>query len=159
MIIRLTKAKNPTKSDTLSCVRDDGSTTWWLLSPHFAEHDLLHYAVETTLGLSRAFFGLLAGGRDIADFGTRDGQKDFYPPDAIRAEFIVGLLQTSMRDGTFASNDELFAIFNLTAAKTENLPPLNVTAEQLGSIRARADELNQRWSELSPGETMELRFP
>lgn len=99
MLIRLTKAKNGGKQDRLTCVRDDGSQTSWLLSSHLAQHDLLHYVVETTLGLEEAFFGLIARGRGIDSFGTRDGQKDVYTKDETNAELIVGLLQAQMRSG------------------------------------------------------------
>jgi hypothetical protein len=140
-------------------VRDDGSTTWWPLPPHFAEHDLLHYAVETTLGLNHAFFGLLAGGRDIADFGTRDGQKDFYPPEAIRAEFIVGVIQSLMQDNIFPGNDATFGALEVTAEKNPNLPPLNVTGTDLDGIRAMMSDLTHKWRKLPAGEAMELPFP
>ena len=49
MVIRLTKGKGE-KPGTLTCVRDDGTTTWQKSSEYFARHDLMHYAVETTLG-------------------------------------------------------------------------------------------------------------
>ena len=159
MIIRLTKAKKQSKQDTLACLRDDGSRTWWPLASHFAEHDLLHYAVETTLGLEEAFFGLIAAGRDIQDFGTRDGQKDFYPQEAIRAEFIVALLQSQLRADTFSDNNKLLTLFELTAEKTPNLPPLNVTTSHLNSIRATMADLKQRWESLLLGYFMELEFP
>ena len=40
-------------------------------------HDLIHYVVETTLGYREAFFGLLAAGWDIQDFGAIDRRLKF----------------------------------------------------------------------------------
>jgi hypothetical protein len=158
MIIKLSKAKNASKPDTLTCMRDDATHTWWPLAPHFAEHDLLHYAVETTLGLEQAFYGLIAGGRDISDFGTRDGQKDFYPPDAIRAEFIVGLLQSQMSDSILAEDAACLDAINLTAEKMPAVPSLQLSEEELIAIRARMEELVWQWRNLEAGESIELPF-
>jgi len=72
MIIRLSKGKND-KSGTLTCLRDDGSSTWQKSSDYFAYHDLIHYAVETTLGFRDAFLGLVAKGKGLDEFGTRNG--------------------------------------------------------------------------------------
>lgn len=36
----------------------------------FPPHDLTHYTVETTFGYRHGFFGLIAGGWDISDFGA-----------------------------------------------------------------------------------------
>ena len=92
MIIRFTKGDG--KPDVMTCVRDDGSVTWSPVGASVgAHHDLRHYAVETTLGYTQAFFGLLASGRDIQSFGTKDGVKDHYPEEAMWAEWIVGVLQ------------------------------------------------------------------
>ena len=66
MIIRLSKGNN--KQDTLTCVRTDGSTTWTHLHPNMFQHDLMHYAVESILGLQNSFFGQVANGIDISDF-------------------------------------------------------------------------------------------
>jgi hypothetical protein len=159
MIIRFTKAKNTGKQDTLICVREDGSSTWWPLSPHFAEHDMLHYLVETTLGLKEAFFGLIAGGRDIDSFGTRDGQKDTYTTEEGNAELIVGLLQVEMRSNTAPNNTEFLEMLALTC-KNKNWPnPENISAEQLDSIREKMHDLRKQWRSLPAGECIEVVFP
>ena len=159
MIVRFTKAKNQSKPDTLTCVRYDGSRTWWPLPPHFTEHDLLHYVVETELGLKQAFFGMIAGGRNIEDFGTQQGQKDVYPPEAIQAEFLVGIPQAAMNDNDSASNDECMAALHLTAENNPELPPRKVTAEELDGIRAEMHQIFLQWRGLEAGAHMELPLP
>ena len=159
MIIRFTKAKNESKPDVLRCVRDDGSSTWWSLSPHFVQHDMLHYVVETTLGLKEALFGLIAAGRDIDSFGTRDGQNDTYTREEGEAELIVGLLQVEMRSNATPDNSELFQMIDLTC-KSKSWPvPEHITAEQLDSIRVKMRDLSEQWRSLPAGESIAVVFP
>ena len=157
MTIRLTKGKNPSRPDTLTCTRDDGSLTWWPLSPHFAQHDLLHYVVETKRGLKTAFFGLVAAGRDIDSFGTRDGKKDTYTEDEIEAEILVGLLQAEKHDGTQSSTEFLDTLAQTCASR--GWPTPRLTEQQLDHIRSTARDLEEKWKALPRGSSMDLVFP
>jgi len=60
-------------SAALSCRRGDGSVTWQRQDGQqgrfFPLHDLTHYAVETVLHHPRGFYGLVAEGWDLGDFG------------------------------------------------------------------------------------------
>src|SRR5262245_66330979 len=75
--LRVQLTKRTDGSVVLRCVRRDGSATWQRHEKHarfFPFHDLRHFAVETTLGLGKGFYGLIADGWDIADTtgkGTR----------------------------------------------------------------------------------------
>ena len=151
MIIRITKGKN--RPNTLTCVRDDGSVTWQANAPFFAYHDVIHYAVETTLGYKEAFYGLLAQGRDIDSFGTRNGVKDVYTVEEGWAETIVGMLQwPSLSEAEF---------FDMLAShcSEHNLTIPPITSEQLAQIRTQIHELHQRWEQVPEGESLELSFP
>src|SRR5262249_6522068 len=86
-------SSRPKGTPVLTCVRDDGSSTY-SKSAHgefFAPHDLMHYVVETTLGFRRAFFGLIAAGWSIPAF-AEPGAAAKLPPEALHAEHIVNLL-------------------------------------------------------------------
>ena len=76
----------------LKCIRADGTTTWQKQSERhaafFSLHDLTHFAVETTLGLKRAFFGLIAEGWDIEDT-TGKGARGPLPAEAIEVERVA----------------------------------------------------------------------
>lgn len=158
MIIRMTKAKNKGKQDRLTCVRDDGSQTSWPLSAFFAQHDLLHYVVETTLGLEEAFFGLIARGRDINSFGTRDGQKDTYTRDEAEAELIVGLFQAQMRGGDLQNYAEFWEMLAVTCQKINWTLSHQLSEEQFLEISNKINELEAKWKALRDGESMELFF-
>jgi len=104
MLIRFSRPKGV---PVLTCVRDDGRATY-SKSRHgefFALHDLLHYAVESTLGLRDSFFGLVARGWTIADFDG-PGVLEKLPPEAGQTEFIVGLLLQDYMAGEPGSADE-----------------------------------------------------
>jgi len=76
---------------TLVCVRADGSRTWSRVHPFFPLHDLTHYAVESVLGLTEAFFGLVASGWALEAFADR-ATRARLPAEAVWAEHVVGLL-------------------------------------------------------------------
>jgi hypothetical protein len=152
MTIKLTKGEH--KPDTLTCVRDDGSVTWTRLHDSFAQHDLAHYVVETALDFRHAFYGLVAAGRDIDSFGTKRGQKDVLPPEAIQAEMIVGLLQTEAWDGTPYTD-----FLELLAAKSGAVAvPEQLTVARLAEIRTKVRALWTQWAALPVGQTLELPF-
>jgi hypothetical protein len=155
--IRIKKGRDGPNS--LVCIRADGSHT---MQHHptdfFPVHDLTHYAVETTLGYRRGFFGLVAEGWDLSDFGA-PWPRGPIPADADPAELIVGFLDMERHTGTRLSTPE----FNATMAAwyaQHGLPAPEDTLseEQLANIRARISELVGRWEALAPGETLELLF-
>ena len=145
------------KPDTLTCNRDDGSSTWES-SKVGIPHDLLHYAVETTLGYRNAFYGLVAGGRDIASFGTKNGMKDVYTEEAQWVEFIVGLLQWPAVGGGPPIPDAEFFTSLEGYAKEHGLTAPSITPSQLAEMRAKARELHCQWAELEEGGVLELPF-
>ena len=147
----------------LRCTRPDGTVTWQVQVPpnarFFPFHDLTHFAVETTLGLTRGFFGLVAEGWDIADTGGK-GARGPIPRDAILVEHVVGLFDRE-RDGTVPrwSASEFAEQLALRADEARFSPPAPYTDAQLDAARARIAELHARWRELPPGGTLELLLP
>ena len=156
MIIRFKKGKNQSKHkpDTLTCIRDDGSTTWTYLHRGFAIQDFAHYVVETTLGYQRSFFGLVTKGYDIPDFNQPKAKRPFeIPEEALNTEVIVGLLQTDLLESLRgnAERDELFRDYSA-------LLPVKITAVQLEIMQQKLQILLQKWHDLQPGESMTLQF-
>src|SRR5207244_10961202 len=93
LLIRIKKKSDG--SAALSCLRADGSVTWQRQNGQqgrfFPLHDLTHYAVETVLGYAPGFYGLVAEGWDLSDFGNPCPRGPL-PPQALVPEFIVGFL-------------------------------------------------------------------
>jgi len=160
LTIRIKKKTDGTAA--LTCTRADGSTTWQRqdkqLGLFFPLHDLTHCAVESVLGLNRAFFGLLAEGWDISDFsGT--GLRDRLPLDAVLAELIVGFIDLEMRTGTLMSADECNEKIGVQFDEQKApRPDLTIDDVQLAAIRGRRDELFAKWRAVRPGEALEVPF-
>ncbi|HEX2327694.1 MAG TPA: hypothetical protein VHN74_03145 [Candidatus Angelobacter sp.] len=133
----------------LRCTRDDGSVTWQKQIRHsvfFATHDLTHFSVETALGYTTGFFGLIAQGWDI-DETTGKGTRGPAPKEAIEVEKIVGLLDTERASGALIEVQE----FNLLA-------PRKLTQAELDAVRKLRAELFAKWSAVKPGEALKLAF-
>jgi hypothetical protein len=142
----------------LRCTRQDGSATWKRYdnqAAFFAHHDLGHFAVETVLGLSNGFYGLIADGWDITDM---DGKGPRGKPDAsVIAEHVVGLLtmERGAVAGPFTAAD-----FNSQLETMIGRPvPRRLTDEQLQAIRTRTSDLYRQWAATPPGSTLDLTYP
>ena len=155
LLIRIKKKTDG--SAALSCVRADGSVTWQRqegrLGQFFPRHDLTHYAVETVLGHRRGFYGIVADGWDLSDFGA-PWPKGPIPTDMDPSEGIVGLLDAERYQGTKMTVAELRERPDTAAAAFV----ARVTDADLDAVRARRAELFAMWDALAPGETLELPF-
>ena len=156
LLIRIKKKKDGDAA--LSCVRADGSVTWQRQEGNhgrfFPLHDLTHYAVETVLGHRRGFFGLLADGWDIGDFGA-PWPKGPMPADMDPSEMIVGLMDAERYQGIRMSVAGLREPSNGHAVRGALG---DITDADLDRVRARRAELFAMWEALAAGDTLELPF-
>jgi hypothetical protein len=141
--------------------RPDGTTTWQKrtgpTAEFFAVHDLTHFVVESELGFDQAFYGLVAEGWDLSDFGT-PWPRGPMPPDALHAEFIVGCFDTARAAGTplTAADCDRAAVTYFAAA---GIPaPAAITETSLVHVRDRVADLVWRWHVVPPGGCLELSF-
>ena len=160
LVIRIKKKSDG--SAALSARRADGTTTWQRqegqLGRFFPLHDLTHYAVETTLGFRRAFFGLLAEGWDISDFGRASG-KELQQGEAGLGELIVGFFDLERATGVLETADALNEkIRSYYADRRSPCPECSLTEDQVGRIRDRRAELFATWRALPAGHAIELAF-
>ncbi len=153
-------------NSALSCIRANGTSTWQRhrrsSGAFFPLHDLTHYAVETTLDVSGAFYGLLATGWEIDDFGP-PWPRGPLPPIALDIELIVGFLDAERAGGVIWSAEDLRdkAALYYAANKREaprSAPSSTITDEQLDRIRARRGELFAQWTAVPIGDVLELTF-
>lgn len=145
----------------LSLRRPDGTTTWQKrtgpTAEFFAVHDLTHFAVETELGFERAFYGLVAEGWALTDFGT-PWPRGPLPPEALPAEVIVGCFDLARASGERLTADMCHAAASAYFADADVPPQLAVTDDALDRAHARLSELVRRWKALSAGGALELEF-
>ena len=159
--------RHPDGSASLTCTRRDGSVTWQrqhgptaLVMP---AHDLTHFAVESTLGFRRGFYGLLADGWEITDF-AKPWPRGPIPDEALVVELIVGFLDAERRQGETMTADafqiqaEQYVASRLAVGKTmpDGLRPL--TDDELARVRARRDDLLARWADVPVGGDLDLDF-
>jgi hypothetical protein len=158
LLIQITKRTDG--GGVLRCVRQDGSVTWQKQNRHaafFSVHDLTHYAVESTLGLRRGFFGLIAEGWDVEDT-TGKGARGPLPDDAAEAESIVGMLDAERAGGALWTAREFNEHRALHHESRGRKPGRELTDEEMIRLRARRAELLQQWFALPPGATFEMRY-
>ena len=159
IVIRI--KKNADGGTSLSCTRADGTTTWQRQeggqAAFFPRHDLTHYAVETFLGHRQGFYGLVAAGWDLSDFGT-PWPRGKIPAVANLSEMIVGFFDQERQSGEIG----LAADLNDTLARfcvEHSLPtPLPLTEDDLARVRQKRQELFARWEAVQPGDALELPF-
>jgi hypothetical protein len=162
MLIRLKKARDGV---VLTCIRDQGPVTVQQTGygGFFALHDLMHLAVETTLGLRQAFFGLVSEGWNFETFGDKDDPRyRTMPVEAELAERLVGCLSRRYSERAW-QDPELLLLFTeeinqeITPAMTTGF--VRLEPEQITQIYSRFDELAARWAAVPIGEHLELEFP
>lgn len=158
--LELEFCKRTDGSVTFRLVRADGSATWQRhqgpTAQFFPLHDLTHFAVETTLRHARGFYGLVAEGWEISDFGS-PWPRGRLPDDLDPSEDIVGFLDLERASGHQQSAAEYNAqLERQLAGRRTSFAPL--TEAQLTAIRERVRELHERWLALAPGDTMRLAF-
>ena len=164
MKIRLKKLDAGT---VLSFIRDRGQAAVQR-SGHagfFAHHDLMHYAVETTLGFERAFLGLMAEGWSFEAFANHDDPRyQAIPSEAVLAEQLVDLFTRAYHDRAWLDPElrpvwfeevarELASIY---AQRQAGPPP---TLDQVLRICRTFSDLADRWASTPVGGHLELTWP
>jgi hypothetical protein len=159
-MLRIQITKRPDGNGVLRCVRADGSVTWQKQERHaafFALHDLTHFAVESTLGFRRGFYGLIAEGWDVEDT-TGKRARGPLPDEAVEVEYLVGSLDAERAGGATWTADEFANYAALAASNSSRATPPRLTEQDLARVRARRDELFAEWFALPRGGTLELSY-
>jgi hypothetical protein len=156
MIIHLRKSAH---ESVMTCTRDDGSVTYQKTrhAVFFPRHDLMHYAIESTLGLKNSFYGLVASGWSLDAF-SEPGMSRRLPLEARHTEFIVGEMDRLMM---FAEpiRSEAFNAFLTQAIGGDGSGPLTLHQEQLDAIALLFNTLYSEYCGLEDGGHLELVFP
>ena len=155
MLIRITKGRDG--PNTLTCIRDDGTTTWAKVQDYFPVHDMTHYVVETTLRIPNAFYSLVSDGWDITQFADKGAAKRI-PPQANLVEALVTRLQHRLMPGSEMSVDSYNAEVLAILEGIDNPERRQVTEDELSAMWNRLRNLMAEWKTLEPGQSMELRF-
>ena len=154
--LQISLKKISAQQASLQCRRPDGSVTWSRVHPFYPTHDLSHFAVETALGLRQGFFGLIAGGWELADFIQRSVAAQL-PTEAFWAECAVGVTELLTGTGSMALADWQAALDQSVAG--QDLPAFRrVTEAEYATLTATRAALLRRWAALPVGGTLTLEF-
>src|SRR6476659_5421832 len=153
--------KNADARSSLTCTRADGTTTWQSMknaqAAFFPRHDLTHYAVETVLGHRKGFYGLVASGWDLSDFGS-PWPRGRIPPEAELSEMMVGFLDLERGTGELARAEDVNQRLREYCLETGLPAPTRLTDEDLWRVRQKRGELFAMWEAVRPGDALELPF-
>ena len=159
LVVRMKKGTDG--RTTLSCTRRDGSITWQRQeggqSAFFPRHDLTHFAVESTLGHQLGFYGLVAGGWDLSDFGT-PWPRGKLPPEGNLSEIVVGFFDQERASGVMGSAEDLNDLVTRYCSETGLDKPGRLVEADLWAVRQKRGELFAKWDTIAPGGTLELVF-
>lgn len=159
LVIRI--KKNADGRSSLSCTRPDGTTTWQSMknaqAAFFPRHDLTHYAVETVLGHRQGFYGLVAEGWDLTDFGT-PWPRGRLPNESVLSEMIVGLLDLERATGQLVEAEDVNVRLRDFCSENSLATPPVMTDEDLRRVRQKRGELFAMWEAVKPGDALELPF-
>jgi hypothetical protein len=153
--VRLKKGRDG--PDSLACVREDGSSTWRRIQRGLAIHDLAHHAVESGLGLTDGFFGLVAGGWSFEAFAAAE-ERARIPPAAIWVELLVNQFLTEAASGEMYDDEAFHENVAKSAAKIGAPVPRKLGPEEIARIRGSISALAARWRAVEPGGTLEIAF-
>ena len=158
-------------TDTIEIARADGSTTVTTFPKKGPfPHDLVHFVVESELGMAAAFWGRIAAGAAPSDVGQlahrhghpssrRARQPDPKIVELVQAERIVECFEAELWAASCASTDATTFQGVLAAACTESqVPAPNVNDASRSRIRTRLDAYRTEWEQLSPGDRIELTW-
>lgn len=145
--MQLVFTKRSGKMDELVVTRPDGSRERIDCPKQgMIPHEMVHYAVESTLA-ARGFLSKLEA----------EGPRAMTREDAAEAvERLVETFQAETWSGQ-APDDEFLALYAL-GCEARGHAVLPVGAEALAAIRRAMDQLAARWDGLKTGESLTLAF-
>jgi hypothetical protein len=136
--MRIAFYRSGSSHDRIYVTRDDGSEESWRWPAGGPPHDLIHYAVETELGLTGGFWGLTAAGVELS---------------ALTPEQAA-----SLNEAEAVVNAATWAVAIPGYTRAEARPP-ELGPERFHAACDAAAEWMERWRALGPGETLLVEYP
>jgi hypothetical protein len=138
----------------LELVRADGSRERVeLVTREALFHDLLHFAVESTLPTQGGFWGTLASGKTMADLNDRSGESVKENADTLYlVERIVGVMSSVVGMPV----DQAFAKLVWFSESQGQEPPDWCTRSFVAEVCELMRQLQGRWKATPYGESMAI---
>jgi hypothetical protein len=161
MLVRFTKGPPSARSDTLICIRSDGTLTEAEMGRQgILPHEAFHWVIENALGARDAFFGRIAGGEDIAIITKRfHASMRKTPPEDISGRQIEAVIACLQADQWGGASDPAAFIKALTqASRDRRVQPRAINAKKLAELRAALRDFGAAWRPLAAGKSIEYRW-
>ena len=162
ILIRLKKVPGGV---VLSCVRPDGGAEVQRTGHggFFALHDLMHFAIESSLGLERSFFGLVRDGWSFDTFSDKsDPRYHNLPREAVWTEHAVAAL-SRLWPGEAWRDDAVLTLLteelHAELASVAGTDPRRLTSTEVAGVCALFEDVARRWVDVPTGGHLDLRFP
>jgi hypothetical protein len=146
--MKLVFTKGSGKYDLMEVVRIDGAVERIdCPKQRIIPHDMVHYAVETTLAKRGFLTRVREGAR--ADFRmTAEAESD-------GVERLVEVIQGDAWSGGNSNAAEMLELYRITCTERA-CPMLSVGEEDIDAIRACVSGLTSRWNALAVGQSLSL---
>ncbi|MCC6409692.1 MAG: hypothetical protein IT453_21235 [Planctomycetes bacterium] len=141
----------------VACERANGTQTWSRVQAAIVSHDFVHWALETTLGLRRGFWGLVASGWNLTAF-VEPGATKLLPEEAAWTEFAVAAIWRDSWGQAPLDADGVIEELALRAEMHGWKTQRSISEADLARIRTCIAELNARWLAVEPGGSLALVF-
>ena len=165
--MRIVALRTGEERDRVYVHLDDGSEVSWSWASYgdALPHDLVHWVIESRLGLVEGFWGLVASGVDPARvskaaerIATGVHLRDLTARDTselVQAEMLTAAVNAL---GWQSPHEALAALVESCEGFGVELPE-GFDAGRLTSVAAEVDSWAERWRALWPGDSLELEFP
>ena len=147
--MRLSFVKRSGKYDQMLVHRGDSVEAVDCPKQRIIPHDMVHYAVESTLH-KRGFLGRIRDGEDAEFKMSSEFESD-------GVERLVEVFQADAWSGGTSSPSDMLGLYQVTCS-ARKCPPLQVTSEDMLAVRARIMELEQQWKALPIGQTLSVEL-
>jgi hypothetical protein len=167
--VEVTIVKTGERNNRAIVVLEDGSVLRFAVPDYGGRlpHDLVHYAVESTLALDWGFWGLLSRGAQfeaVRAAGARDRRRLSRMTDPLVAAHLDDLLAAEMLV------DGLYDLWGRGGNERERIteafdragwvPPVDLDDEEvLARIRKNIADLTAAWGEVGVGDSLAVTWP
>lgn len=148
--MRLVFTKGPGKHDRMDVMRDDGvSESIECPKQGIIPHDMVHFAVESTLH-KRGFVGRVLDGEAATFQMQAEAESD-------GVERLVEVFQADGWSGWNTAPADMLDLYQVTC-KARECEPLDVGPDDIAAVRKRILELTQQWQAVAVGASLAVTF-
>jgi hypothetical protein len=146
--MKVTFSKGAGKFDRMEFKRADGRVEVVACpKQRIIPHEMVHYAVESTLN-KRGFMSRIGAGEEASVRMAGNTESD-------GVERLVEVFQGDAWSGGDSAVEDMLDLYQVTC-RARSCPALSVTAADMRAIRARIEQLDRQWRALPVGESLVL---